>query len=185
MKAPIARIDTARLTLEPFSEAFLTARYVGWLNDKTVTAHSEQRHKTHTLESCRRFFEGMRAGGNYFWAITVKDDPASGHNGHRGHIGNIAAYVDAPNRVADLTILIGEQTAWGRGFGAEAWIAVCDWLFAEADIRKITAGTLATNTGMIAIMKKAGMIEEGRKRNQFLQDGREVDGVYAALFKDD
>ncbi|MEX2451988.1 MAG: GNAT family protein [Rhodospirillales bacterium] len=182
MNAPIARIDTARLTLEPFSEAFLTERYVGWLNDKTVTAHSEQRHKTHTSESCRRFFEGMRDGGNYFWAVTVKDDPASENS---GHIGNIAAYVDAPNRVADLTILIGEQTAWGRGFGAEAWIAVCDWLFAEADIRKITAGTLATNTGMIAIMKKAGMIEEGRKRNQFLQDGREVDGVYAALFRDD
>ncbi|MEQ8196094.1 MAG: GNAT family N-acetyltransferase [Rhodospirillales bacterium] len=183
MSAPtepcIERIETARLKLEPFSEAFLTERYVGWLNDKRVTAHSEQRHKTHTLGSCRAFFEGMLAAGNYFWAITVKDDSAL------GHIGNITAYIDSPNYVADLTILIGEPAAWGRGFGAEAWIAVCDWLFANTAIRKITAGTMATNTGMIAIMKKAGMIEEGRKKRQFVQDGREVDGVYAALFKKD
>jgi hypothetical protein len=36
---------------------------------------------------------------------------------------------------------------------------------------------------MIGIMKKAGMVEEGRKKNQFIQNGKEVDAVYAALFK--
>ena len=176
MTRPIAAIQTNRLTLEPFSDEFLTDRYVGWLNDKSITAHSEQRHKTHTLESCRQFAEGMQSSGHYFWAIVATDNPSL------GHIGNLSAYIDAANNIADLTILIGEQASWGHGYGSEAWIAACRWLFEEAGMRKITAGTMATNVAMIGIMKKAGMIEEGRKKNQFLQDGKEVDAVYAALF---
>ena len=182
MTAPIATpidfVETDRLTLEPFSELFLTERYVAWLNDKAVTAHSEQRHRTHTLESCRQFYEGMKSAGNYFWAIVAKSNPSL------GHIGNLSAYNDQPNRVADLTILIGERAAWGNGYGSEAWIGVCQWLFESAGVRKITAGTMATNTSMIGIMKKAGMVDDGIKKKQFLQDGKEVDAIYAALFKD-
>ena len=178
MRTSIVAINTERLTLEPFSKVFLTERYVAWLNDKSVTAHSEQRHKSHTLESCHQFSENMRTAGHYVWAIVAKDSPTL------GHIGNLSAYIDLPNHVADLTILIGHRAAWGHGYGSEAWMAACRWLFDQAGIRKITAGTMATNVAMIGIMKKAGMIEEGRKKNQFLQDGQEVDGYYAALFKD-
>ena len=177
MPPSIAAIQTNRLILEPISEEHLTDRYVGWLNDKIITAHSEQRHKTHTLKSCRQFAESMQTAGHYFWAIVATDNPSL------GHIGNLSAYIDAANDIADLTILIGEQASWGHGYGSEAWIAACEWLFDEAGMRKITAGTMATNVAMISIMKKAGMVEEGRKKKQFLQDGKEVDAVYAALFK--
>ena len=177
MPPSIAAIQTNRLILEPISEEYLTDRYVGWLNDKIITAHSEQRHKAHTLESCRQFAESMQTAGHYLWAIVATDNPSL------GHIGNLSAYIDAANDIADLTILIGEQASWGHGYGSEAWIAACEWLFDEAGMRKITAGTMATNIAMIGIMKKAGMVEEGRKKNQFLQDGKEVDAVYAALFK--
>jgi len=48
-------LQTARLRMVPFSEAHLTTRYVGWLNDPEVVRYSEQRHQTHTIESCRSY----------------------------------------------------------------------------------------------------------------------------------
>ena len=49
MSKSISAIFSERLTLEPFSEKFLTDQYVSWLNNKIVNAYSEQRHNYHTL----------------------------------------------------------------------------------------------------------------------------------------
>ena len=52
-------LETERLTLTPFNtERHLTERYVAWLSDPDVVRYSEQRHRTHTLASCRHFAEG-------------------------------------------------------------------------------------------------------------------------------
>ncbi|HEX9703090.1 MAG TPA: GNAT family N-acetyltransferase [Rhodospirillales bacterium] len=171
-------LETNRLKLVSFAEGHLTKRYIGWLNDPEVVRYSEQRHRTHTADSCRRFVATFADGPSHLWAIVAKDAGL-------GHIGNVNSAVDAPNRTADVAILIGEKKAWGRGFGAEAWIAVVDFLLGPGAMRKVTAGAMAENTAMLAIMKKAGMAAEGRRRDQFLLDGRPVDMVMMARFADD
>lgn len=160
----------------PFSEEHLTERYVGWLNDPEVVRYSEQRHRRHTLASCREYWRSFQSSPNYFWALIE-------HERGLGHIGNMNAYVDPPNRVADVGILIGERAVWRGGYGMEAWQAVCDFLLHEGGIRKVTAGAMATNSGMLAIMRKAGMVEDGRRVRHYLVGDEEVDLVYAALFR--
>lgn len=172
-QAPI--LETPRLTIAPFSLEHLTSRYVGWLNDPDVVRYSEQRHRVHTLETCRCYFESFTGTPHYFWAVLAKDS-------HRGHIGNLNALVDTENRLADIGILIGERAAWRLGYGLEAWRAVCAFLLEEAGMRKVTAGAMAANTGMLRIMKRSGMAEDGRRVCHYLLEGREVDVVYAALF---
>ncbi len=169
------RLETERLVLAPFSGVFLTERYVSWLNDSEVVRYSEQRHKHHTVESCRRFVDGFTGSNSHLWAV-VSRDPTT------GHVGNIHADVDAANRLADVAILIGERRVWGRGFGAEAWRAVCNWLLTTAGMRKVTAGTMSENAAMLGIMRKCGMVDDGRRRRQYLLDGREVDIVHMAIF---
>jgi ribosomal-protein-alanine N-acetyltransferase len=175
-RSPI--LETTNLRIVPFSEEFLTERYVGWLNDLEVVRFSQQRNRTHTLASCRDYLASFDGTPNHFWAI-VSRDPA------QGHIGNMNAYVDTTHQVADLGILIGERSVWGRGYGTEAWMAVCDYLFRSSDIRKITAGALAVNSAMAALARKAGMIEDGRRIRQYLFEGAETDVVHWALFKKD
>ena len=165
---------TARLRLEPFAGQHLSERYVGWLNDPEVVKYSEQRHRHHTLESCRAFVEGFAGSADCLWAIVIA--------GSARHVGNIAAYVDTVNGIADVSIMIGDRAAWGQGIGLEAWQAVCNYLLDRPGIRKVTAGTMAGNAGMLAIMRKAGMIADGRRAAHYLLDGRPVDLVYAALF---
>jgi ribosomal-protein-alanine N-acetyltransferase len=164
-----------RLKLRPFNDDFLSERYVGWLNDEQTVRYSEQRHHTHTLESCRAYAQSFVNSPNYFWAIFA-DNPSL------GHIGNITATVDVPNRVAELAILIGDFRARGQGFGLEAWQRACRFLLDDSGMRKVAAGSMEINEPMLKIMRKSGMVEEGRRRRQFLVDGKAIDAVLMALF---
>lgn len=169
-------LQAARLALVPFSEQHLTERYVGWLNDPEVVRYSEQRHHMHTLESCRRYYGSLIGTSDYFWAIEALDTAL-------GHVGNIGVTVDRPNGVGDVAIILGERTVWGRGYGAEAWAAVCRYLLSDVGLRKVTAGTMACNEAMLAIMRKVGMVEECRRPGQFLLNGKEIDLVCAAIYR--
>lgn len=169
-------IETRRLLIEPFSERHLTKRYVSWLNDPLVVRFSAQRKKRHALASCRKYLRSYKGTPHYFWAISTK-------GGGLGHIGNINAYIDSFNQLADIGILIGERLVWGQGYGCEAWSAVCNYLFKKVGIRKITAGTLSINSRMLSLMKKTGMVDDGRRIRHVLWEGKEVDVVYRAVFR--
>jgi RimJ/RimL family protein N-acetyltransferase len=174
VESPI--IETPRLCIIPFSEKYLTPRYIGWLNDPDVVRYSEQRHRSHSLESCSQYWQSFANTPHYFWAITAIDP-------NIGHIGNMNAHLDKMNSVADVGILIGERVVWGKGYGLEAWVAVCNYLLRDVGVRKVTAGTVAVNKGMIRIMEHAGMIADGRRIRQCMVDGAEVDVIHMALYK--
>lgn len=170
-------LETTRLRIVPFCEEHLTERYVSWLNDPIVVRFSQQRFRTHTLASCREYSESFRGTDDEFWAIVAREPSL-------GHVGNMTVSRDLRHGTADIAILIGERSVWGRGYAYEAWMAMCDDLFRHG-ARKITAGTLATNEPMLALMRRAGMSSDGVRRRQELFEGREVDLVYAALFHDE
>jgi RimJ/RimL family protein N-acetyltransferase len=117
-------------------------------------------------------FEGTL---NYFWAIEENESGS--------HIGSLNAYLDTHNEIADLGLLVGASSAFGKGLGTEAWMAACDFLFRYRNVRKVTAGTLSVNIGMIRVCEKSGMQIDGRRSGQAILDGQEVDMVYYASFR--
>lgn len=168
-------IRTVRLEIVPFSAAHLTPRYVGWLNDPEVVRYSDQRFRRHTLESCRAYWQSFEGTANGFWAVVDRV-------GEHGHIGTLTSYLETTHSVANVGIMIGERSTWGHGYGLEAWNGLCGYLLRELGLRKVEAGTLEVNTPMVSIMRRSGMVEDGRRTRQCLFDGREVDIVFAALF---
>lgn len=169
-------LTTPRLVLVAFDERLhLHARYAGWLGDADVVRYSEQRHRRHSVESCRAFVRSFADSDSILWAIEQSD-------GH--HIGNLHADIDAANAVADVAILIGEKSTWGRGFGGEAWIAAVEWLLGPGGMRKVSAGCMAANSAMHAIMVKSGMVADGRRTAHFVLDGGPVDAIHMARFRD-
>jgi RimJ/RimL family protein N-acetyltransferase len=170
-------IKTKRLNVVPFSEKHLHERYVGWLNDAEIMRYSEQRHKKHDLEGCRLYWQSFEGSPNYFWAI---EENYAGI----GHIGNITAFVNEKNLIVDVGIMIGAKESQNMKYGIEAWMGVCDYLFNNLPIRKLTAGTISTNIPMLKIMKRSGMIEDGIRKRQFLVEGQEVDIIHKALFRE-
>lgn len=164
-----------RCALVRFSERHLTERYVGWLNDPETVRYSEQRHRKHTRESCAGYFHAMRASSDLFLAIEAYD-PAL------GHIGNISISFDDFNKSADVSIMIGEPAARGGGFATLAWNAAVETILETEGLRRVTAGTMATNEPMIALMKRSGMTIDAIRPRAFLLEGAEVDLVLASKF---
>jgi RimJ/RimL family protein N-acetyltransferase len=167
-------LETERLRIAPFSEGDISERYVGWLNDPDVVRYSEQRHRRHTAGTCREFLASMQAGPGHFSSIRRKADGL--------HLGNISTTVDPPNLSADLGIMIGEKSAWGQGVGLEAWSSVMRYLVGAGGFRRVTAGCMAENRGMVAVMANSGMRYDYTRQRAFLLDGREIDGVHYVVY---
>lgn len=169
-------IKSPRLKIVPFSKKYLTQQYVNWLNDPEVVRYSERRHKHHTLKSCQEYWDSFKGTPSNLWAVILLDKEK--------HIGNMATWKDIYDNRVDIGILIGEKGLWGQGYGVEAWKAMCNYLFKEEEIRKITAGTLSVNRAMRKIMKKTNMVPDGRRKRHCLWEGKEVDGIHMALFRE-
>lgn len=159
--------------VQPFERRHLTPTYVSWLNDPEIVRYSEQRHHVHTVESCRAYLESFAGSVDQFLAI---------ESDVHGHVGNIGISFDAANGVADVAIMVGDRAVWGTGLGSEAWCAVIAAVCARADIRKVTAGTMAVNQPMLRLMARSGMVVEAVRKRQVLCEGQEVDMIYAAIF---
>lgn len=168
-------ISTKRLLIQPFEYEDLTPNYVSWLNDAHTMRYSEQRHLSHSIESCSRYWRSFHETENWFLAVHRIGDTTT-------HIGNISVVFDLPNGTVDMSILIGEKASQGQGFGQEAWQCILARLLAITSIRKVTAGTMAANKAMICVAHNSGMFYEGLRSRQFLLDGAETDLVQFAKF---
>lgn len=164
----------ARVLLRPFTAGDISGTYLAWLRDPAVVRFSNQRFRVHTLESCQAYLASFTDSSNHFLAIC---DLKTGTM-----LGTLTVYCSVPHGTADIGIMIGERNVWGKGIGAEAFRLVLSALKASGAIRKVTAGTLAVNQGMVRIMEKAGMRHEATRRAQELLDGAPVDVVYYATF---
>lgn len=165
-------IRTPRLWMQSAApEEPVLREMVGWLNDPITVRYSEQRHHQHTIASQRRYIE-MFEGGNYLLSIYCEDNL----------IGTAAIFADDYNNTADIGIMIGDHSKWGKGLGNEAWAAVCNKAFANG-VRKVEAGCMACNVSMMCVCSHYGMMEEGRQEDHFLINGEPTDLVHWGKFK--
>ena len=156
-------LKTSHIVLKPYYAGNVTDDHVRWLNDPEIVRFSEQRHKVHTLESIHKYVNDLHVTpGSHIWGIYLPGSPA---------FGTITAHVDEANGVANMGILIGERMFWGKGYGQEAWLMVCNWLF-ETGVRKIEAGCHYENRAMKKLAAKCGMTHEAVIHDHFVVDGK-------------
>ena len=173
------RLETSRLVLSPYVAGFIQPEHIDWLNDPEVVKYSEQRHKAHS-ESTQRVYLNSFNADEHIWLIQclVSDEDKTRF---LKDIGTITAYVDVPNQVANMGIMIGDRSMWGKGCGREAWQAVMDWLFTQ-DVRKVECATMSCNSAMRNLAFKCGMRVEGIRQHHFWFDGAPMDMVsYARM----
>jgi len=171
------RIEGERVWLQPFTEADVTPAYLNWLNDPVITRFSNQRFAQHTRESGLAYLRSFDGSPNFFFSVRRREDGTA--------LGTMTAYVAKHHGTADMGILIGERSAWGQGYGLDAWSSLLHWLLTERGLRKVTAGTLDCNAPMLRLTEKSGMHVEGVRRRQEIVEGVEHDILYFARYRDD
>lgn len=172
-ETPVLEFESFRLV--PFDEIHLNARTLSWLKSPEVVKYSENRHRSHDLETCRSYWQGMVAGGHHYWAIELCGDEIQ-------HVGNLTAYCDRFNAISELAIMLGESQVRGKGVGKAVWQGAMDWLLSDGGMRKVHAGTMAVNQPMRRIFQATGMTVEAVRPRHFLWNGQEVDMICVGKF---
>ena len=161
------------VTLSNFQENDISKEYLSWLNNKEIVKYSNQRFINHNLLSSKKYLKSFTGSKNLFFAIKL--------NENNQMIGTMTAYFSFHNTV-DVGIMIGEKSLWGKGFGKDAWNTLLLWLEKEINVRKITAGTLASNLGMLKLMEGSGMTHEATKKNHEMLNNQPEDVLYFCKF---
>jgi RimJ/RimL family protein N-acetyltransferase len=149
----------------------VTEEYVSWLNDPVTSRFLESRFYHHTPESVREYVEQCH------------HDPAALLLGVRSttdgrHVGNVKlAGINRHHGLVELGILIGQESARGRGLGTAAILEARRVARELLGLRRMTAGCYASNQASQRAFLRAGFTIDGIRRGHFLLDGRPEDFV--------
>ena len=157
----------------PLTPGDVNERYIGWLNDPEVNRYSRRRLFTSGADDVRAFIEGI-VHDEHVLAILTIDDGA--------HIGNIQfGPIDRIARCAEIRILIGDRSVWGRGFATEAIYLVTRHLFLDEHLHRVEANSC--NPAFVRAVQKIGWREEGRLRERFAIDGGFIDYLWLGVLE--
>lgn len=165
------QIKGQRIFLRQLVEENVSEDYLGWMCDPQVTQYLESRDRAQTLDTLRAFVRNMNASpcDHLFGIFLVQGDE---------HIGNIKiGSIREPHRSADLGLIVGRRSAWGKGYGTEAIALATRHAFEQLGLNKLWAGMYAENLGSYRAFIKAGYREVGRFRQHILFNGRYIDSI--------
>jgi diamine N-acetyltransferase len=90
-----------------------------------------------------------------------------------------------PWRNTDMTIIIGEKDAWGRGYGTESGHLLLDYAFKKLRFHKISIVVVGFNKRALKFWEGLGFRKEGVKRDDYYYDNQFSDGVMMGILEDE
>jgi RimJ/RimL family protein N-acetyltransferase len=99
-------------------------------------------------------------------------------------IGRVDLFeIDRVNGSAGFGMAIGEHALRGQGLGTDAVNALLDFCFGQLRLERVWLVTDEVNERAQHVYRKAGLVEEGRLRRAFYQDGVFQDDVRMAILR--
>lgn len=95
-----------------------------------------------------------------------------------GHLGLFNT--DGKDRCGTIGIVLGPLYL-GKGYGTDAMRVIVGFGFRELGLHRIELGVYEFNVRAIAAYRKAGFVEEGRRREAIYHDGRWYDNVLMSI----
>jgi RimJ/RimL family protein N-acetyltransferase len=151
-----------RILLRPFSRDYLP--YIQkWSNDaelRRLIGEVGPMSRADTEKWCR---ELLADKDRVWFAIVLK-------KGDRviGEAGLLRMF--KPWRSTDMTIIIGERDAWGKGYGREAGRLLLDYAFEHLGLHRVSIGVVGSNKNALRFWKNLGFKKEGTiRKNDFIR----------------
>jgi RimJ/RimL family protein N-acetyltransferase len=165
-----------RVRLVPPDRTLHLENALVWLNDPEITATIKLNLGV-TRRQEELFFDQIESKreNDFVWAIV---DDSSRHIGFIGLHG-----INWRNRWATGGLLIGDRSAWGRGYATDAVGVRTRFAFGELGLHRITGHTM--NPAMKRVYEKCGYQREGTARKAFWRDGRWHDAELFAILEDE
>ena len=173
------RVEGRRVILRNVRDGDAGEGYCLWMNDPEVTQFLECRFREHTQEDLRAsIVDMMEDPDNVFLAIVLRD-------GDR-YIGNLKiGSINWHHRFADIGLLVGDKSCWGRDLGSEAIRLATDYAFDTLELHSLSAGLYDNNIGSFKAFTKAGWRQQGLRENRFLCKGEYKDQILMGIVRDE
>jgi [ribosomal protein S5]-alanine N-acetyltransferase len=178
-----SRIEGKHTYLIPFTlEHAKSTQYLTWMRDyeviKTLNLLSYV-GKPVSQNELESYFKSTESAGNILFFALFAREPEE-------FIGTVKiGRIDLDLGTGDVGIMVGEKQHWGRGYAKDALYAICEFLFDEIKLRKLTSGLMANNPGMEKVFKRLGFKVEGIFRKTDYFEGQYIDHIHMGCFKDE
>jgi len=86
-------------------------------------------------------------------------------------------------RATDLTLIIGEKEAWGKGYGTEAILLLLDYAFGYLSFHRVAIGVVGFNERALRFYEKVGFRKEGVQRDGYYYDHAYHDFIMMSILE--
>ena len=87
------------------------------------------------------------------------------------------------SRLANIQMLIGDPAERGKGFGSEAMHMLLHFGFEELNLHRIATNMPTYNTRAVGWLTRFGFVEEVRRREAIMRDGRYWDSLTLSILQ--
>lgn len=171
-------IDGEKIYLRPFTKSDIPI-WVDFFNDSIVTEHMNKGAFPNTELEQEEFFNSLsKSRSDVQLAVVLKENDAL--------IGIVGIHkIDWIHRHGDVSIVIGDTEYWGKGGATEAVALIAKHAFQKLNLRRLTAGTWASNIASRKCFEKNGFVLEGLFREHYFYKGTYVDCNRLGLLRSD
>jgi [ribosomal protein S5]-alanine N-acetyltransferase len=170
-------LNGERLYLRALQDSDADGPYATWFNDEEVCRGNSHHVFPYTRESALSYIHyAQQAKDELILAIVLREGSS--------HIGNIALqHIHPVYRSAELSIVIGNKEAWGKGYSREASRLLCTHGFLSLNLNRIACATFDNNEAMKRLALSLGMKEEGRRRSAAYKSGQYLDIIEFGILR--
>ncbi len=170
-------LSGSRVYLRPVEKEDLPQFYI-WFNDPELRGLTGEVYPT-SQAGMEEFYNKIQADPHRVWfgIVLCENDQLIGE---AGLLRMFPAW-----RTTDLTIIIGEKTAWGKGYGREAIELLLDYAFGYLNFHRVSIGVVGSNQQALRFYERVGFVQEGIQRDGYYHNHAYQDFVMMSLLEDE
>ena len=154
-------------------------KFYEWINDPEVTAGLAM-YLPMSMSDEEKWFEsvGSRDQHEKPMAIEIKEGKDWKLIGNCGFFNT-----EWTHRMGELGIMIGDKTAWNKGYGTETMELLLKHGFETLNLHRIFLRVYSTNPRAIRAYEKAGFVHEGTMREAVYKNGKYADIHFMSVLR--
>lgn len=176
-------IESDHILLKPFDKMHLhDPAYYSWLCDREVVKYIGRNELLDYIpfEDVETYVKALWENEycSFFAIHDVETDKFIGTSKV-----NFTSAKGRKDGIADIGIMLGDRSFWGRGLAVEVLQAISTFAFDYLRARKLTAGGNSANIAVVKAFLKVGYAIEGTLRQQLPLDKGYCDHVLMGCFE--